>query len=168
MHNRSHLLTAGTNAAYLEQLERISKLHAPELRCTHMIVNTEWGGFKAESLPRLPADEAVDAASVNPGAQTFEKLISGLYLGRIAAQLLLRADAELQTPLFDADVRARLMQPGAFPTPLVAAVDSDRRVLLQRGRLAWFADAWCTRVLTAAPRTWKLRLRRCAMRWASR
>jgi hexokinase len=93
-----------------------------------MIVNTEWGGFKAVSLPRLPADEAVDAQSVNPGWQTFEKLISGLYLGRITAQLLLRADGELESPLFDAETRAKLAQPGAFPTPLVAAVDSDRRV----------------------------------------
>ena len=87
-----------------------------------MIINTEWGGFKAASLPRLPADEAVDVQSVNPGWQTFEKLISGLYLGRVAAQLLLRADAELGSPLFDADTRARLEQPGAFSTPLVAAV----------------------------------------------
>ena len=91
-----------------------------------MIVNTEWGGFKAASLPRLPADEVVDAHSVNPGWQTFEKLISGLYLGRITAQLLLRIDEELQPPLFTADVRAALSRINAFPTPLVAAVDSDR------------------------------------------
>lgn len=125
-------MPAGTNAAYLEQLAHISKLHAPELRCTHMIVNTEWGGFKAASLPRLPADEAVDAQSVNPGWQTFEKLISGLYLGRITAQLLLRADGELDPPQFDAETRAKLAQPGAFPTPLVAAVDRRVRCKLPR------------------------------------
>ena len=91
-----------------------------------MIVNSEWGGFKAPSLPRLPADEVVDSQSVNPGWQTFEKLISGLYLGRITAQLLLRIDEELQPPLFSADVRAALARTNAFPTPLVAAVDRDR------------------------------------------
>jgi hexokinase len=119
---------AGTNAAYLEQLAHISKLQAPQLRCTHMIVNSEWGGFKAASLSRLPADEVVDAQSVNPGWQAFEKLISGLYLGRITAQLLLRIDEELQPPLFAADVRAVLARPDGFRTPLVSAVDSDRCV----------------------------------------
>ena len=46
----------------------------------------------------------------------------------ITAQLFLRADAELS--FLDADTRVRLAQPGAFPTPLVAAVDSDRREIL--------------------------------------
>jgi hexokinase len=91
-----------------------------------MIVNSEWGGFSAPSLPRVAADEAVDAQSVNPGAQTFEKLISGLYLGRITVLTLLQADAEAESPVFGADARAVLARADSFSTPLVAAVERDR------------------------------------------
>jgi hexokinase len=92
-----------------------------------MIINSEWGGFAAPSLPRLAADAAVDAASVNPGQQTFEKMISGLYLGRVAMHTLLHADAEAAQPALDAAARAALSKPDAFTAPLVSAVDSDRR-----------------------------------------
>lgn len=125
-----HPTLTGTNAAYLEQLPRIAKFRGPDAIGTHMIVNSEWGGFSAPSLPRLAADDVVDANSCNRGAQTFEKMISGLYLGRITVLTLLAADAEAAAPVLDAEARALLARPDVFPTPLVAAVDMDRRACI--------------------------------------
>ena len=126
----------GTNAAYLEQLSRLKKWTGPAVG-THMTINTEWGGFRAPSLPRVEADVFVDLNSVNPGAQTFEKMLSGLYLGRLAVRTLLQADAEAEAPFFDADTRAQLERPDSFPTPLVAAVDADRCVGDRRDTCVW-------------------------------
>ncbi len=105
----------------------MTKLRDPPAGATHMIVNTEWGGFAGASLPRLPADKAVDAQSVNPGWQTFEKLISGLYLGRIAVQVLLDADAEAEASPLGAELRQALLHANALPTPLLSRVENDRR-----------------------------------------
>ncbi len=33
-------------------------------------------------------DEAVDSGSLNPGKQTFEKMISGMYMGELTRQVL--------------------------------------------------------------------------------
>ena len=43
-------------------------------------------------LPVLPEDDALDAASNNPGQQRFEKLTAGLYLGDIARRIILRSN----------------------------------------------------------------------------
>jgi len=51
-----------------------------------MIINIEWGAFgdNNDILKRTVADDQVDKASLNPGRQKFEKMISGMYLGQIA------------------------------------------------------------------------------------
>jgi hypothetical protein len=46
-------------------------------------VNTEWGAFCSEHVPRSSADDALDAASVWPGEQHFEKAVGGYYLGEV-------------------------------------------------------------------------------------
>lgn len=84
------ILGTGTNAAYVEQIARIVKLNG-ESKDGVMLINTEWGAFGDDcpaSLPRTPLDEAVDAQSMNPGRQLFEKMISGMYLGEIARRAL--------------------------------------------------------------------------------
>jgi len=50
-----------------------------------MVVNTEWGSFDNEMvvLPDTPYDKQLDADSVNPGIQMFEKRVSGMFLGEI-------------------------------------------------------------------------------------
>ena len=51
-----------------------------------MVVNIEWGAFGdtcPSVLPTTPMDDAIDAGSLNPGVQRFEKMISGFYLGEI-------------------------------------------------------------------------------------
>ena len=56
-----------------------------------MIVNTEWGGFGDNGeldFIRTKWDIKVDENSINPGRQTFEKMISGMYMGELIRQVL--------------------------------------------------------------------------------
>lgn len=103
----------------------MSKWHAQAPSgATHVVINTEWGNLNVASLPRLAADAVVDERSPNPGQQTFEKLIAGMYLGRIATLTLLHMDGE--ATLFTDDQRQRLQsEPGALSTPLLSRVEND-------------------------------------------
>ena len=51
-----------------------------------MCINTEWGGFGDDgALDEFLTiyDRQLDAHSLNPGQQRFEKTISGMYMVRI-------------------------------------------------------------------------------------
>uniref|UniRef100_A0A0D9XD86 Phosphotransferase n=1 Tax=Leersia perrieri TaxID=77586 RepID=A0A0D9XD86_9ORYZ len=88
------ILGTGTNAAYIESTNAIAKLSSPPAELGNssntMVINTEWGGFDSPFLPTTEYDQALDAESLNPGEQTYEKLISGLYLGDIVRRVLLK------------------------------------------------------------------------------
>ena len=75
------ILGTGTNACYLEDIKNIETINKEDFPGQeHMVINTEWGAFgDNEELDFLKTkwDIAVDEMSVNPGKQTFEKMISG-------------------------------------------------------------------------------------------
>ncbi|KAJ3505673.1 hypothetical protein NM208_g16166 [Fusarium decemcellulare] len=77
----------GTNGAYMEKLDNIKKPITGDYDKTtgEMVVNTEWGSFdnQLNVLPSTAWDKALDAESVNPGDQMFEKRVSGMFLGEI-------------------------------------------------------------------------------------
>ncbi|KAG5994525.1 hypothetical protein E4U52_001053 [Claviceps spartinae] len=77
----------GTNGAYIEKTANIKKPIDGEYdRSTgEMVINTEWGSFdnQLNVLPSTPWDKKLDAESVNPGIQMFEKRVSGMFLGEI-------------------------------------------------------------------------------------
>ncbi|KAL6858106.1 glucokinase [Amphichorda felina] len=77
----------GTNGAYIEKTSNIKKKIEGEYDKStgEMIINTEWGSFdnQLNVLPTTLWDKALDAESVNPGFQMFEKRISGMFLGEI-------------------------------------------------------------------------------------
>lgn len=78
------LMHAGTNAAYVERISNIPSMGQPDAPAeAETVVNTEWGAFSCAAIPRCAADAALDADSVRPGAQPFEKLVSGMYLPEI-------------------------------------------------------------------------------------
>lgn len=80
----------GTNGAYVEDMQKISKLAAARSKeesekhqqtgLDQMIINTEWGAFDnaRKVLPFTLFDNRVDRISVNPRKQAFEKMISGM------------------------------------------------------------------------------------------
>lgn len=97
----------GTNGAYVEKLSKIKKLSSIkestyDTSTGDMIINTEWGSFDnhLSVLPNTPYDQSLDAESVNPGIQMFEKRISGMFLGEILRRALLSLQQNPKIQLF--------------------------------------------------------------------
>jgi hexokinase len=101
----------GTNGAYVEKLAKVSKLTKDvsageyDKSTGEMIVNTEWGSFdnSLRTLPNTPYDIELDAKSVNPGIQMFEKRVSGMFLGELLRLALVRLIKDPAVPLFADD-----------------------------------------------------------------
>lgn len=106
----------GTNGAYVERLEKITKLQkldkdigGMDESSGDMIVNTEWGSFDngLTVLPNTPYDKDLDRESVNPGIQMFEKRVSGMFLGEILRRALLALIKDDTVPLFSDEDSSR-------------------------------------------------------------
>ncbi|KAF8377833.1 hypothetical protein HHK36_031218 [Tetracentron sinense] len=116
------ILGTGTNACYVEQMDAIPKLRGENSASRRMIINTEWGAF-SNGLPLTEFDKDMDAASINPGEQIFEKTISGMYLGEIVRRVLLKM-AEAGA-LFGESVPEKLSAPFVLRTPDLCAMQQD-------------------------------------------
>ncbi|KAJ1899972.1 hypothetical protein LPJ66_001769 [Kickxella alabastrina] len=92
----------GTNAAYYEDVSNVAKWKGANPASGEMVLNMEWGAFDSDDftfLPYTPHDIKLDRKSINPRKQAYEKMISGLYLGEVARNIILwLADQRL---LFD-------------------------------------------------------------------
>ncbi|KAJ3409739.1 hexokinase A [Chytridiales sp. JEL 0842] len=119
------ILGTGSNAAYVEQLSNIPKLKGQNFNTTEMLINTEWGAFDSENviLPLTQYDVKVDRGSLNPGRQTFEKLISGMYLGEIVRYVLL--DLIKTGELFQGKGLAALETKYIFETAYMSRIERD-------------------------------------------
>jgi hexokinase len=76
----------GTNGVYLESLSKITKdIGAHDASTGEMFISTEWGSLDHDLavLSTTKFDTEIDAASVNPGYQKFEKRVAGIYLGEL-------------------------------------------------------------------------------------
>ncbi len=98
----------GTNGAYVEKLENITKMASMagdsdyDRSTGEMVVNTEWGSFDnpLKVLPNTKYDAELDKESVNPGIQMFEKRVSGMFLGEILRRALLDLVNDPEAQLF--------------------------------------------------------------------
>lgn len=99
----------GTNGAYVEKLEKITKLTTAaeggadyDKTTGYMVVNTEWGSFdnSLRVLPNTQYDKDLDKESVNPGIQMFEKRVSGMFLGEILRRAILGLVKDPNVQLF--------------------------------------------------------------------
>ncbi len=77
------IVGTGTNMATFFAGDRLTKVGGGDGVPDPMAVNLESGNFSPACLTEL--DDRLDAASENPGAQRFEKAVSGVYLGKILA-----------------------------------------------------------------------------------
>lgn len=80
------ILGTGTNAAYYELSENITKLpESLRSQFKEMAINIEWGAFDNDKqiLPLTEYDAEMDLLTPNPTEQTFEKTVSGFYLGEL-------------------------------------------------------------------------------------
>ncbi len=136
------ILGTGTNCAYIESNQNITK--KPELDpAGSQIVNIESGGFG--KAPMGTIDKQFDKSTNNPGEHTFEKMISGAYLGPLS---LMTIQAAAKEKLFSdeifkeltsikelttKDINDFLHKPKDGDNPLSKAVadsDNDRFLLL--------------------------------------
>ncbi|KAF6997032.1 hypothetical protein CFC21_013294 [Triticum aestivum] len=117
------ILGTGTNAAYVERANAIPKWHGLLPKSGDMVINMEWGNFRSSHLPLTEFDQALDAESLNPGEQIYEKLISGMYLGEIVRRVLLKMTEEAS--LFGDDIPPKLKIPFILRTPHMSMMHHD-------------------------------------------
>ncbi|KAK7949530.1 hexokinase [Apiospora saccharicola] len=122
----------GTNAAYVEKLENVKRLHdradfqarGPD---DLMVINTEWGCFgdgQDGLLPSTEYDEVLDMASPHPRQEMTEKRISGLYLGELLRLVILRlVDENLFTMKLDPD--SPILQKDGIECSLLSQIAED-------------------------------------------
>ena len=136
------ILGTGTNTAYIERNANITKRHDLEPAGAQPI-NVESGNFGR--CPRGDLDEAFDRTTLQPGHHTFEKMISGGYLGGLALHVLkaaadegvllapagdvVRGLAELSTIDMD-KFAANPFGPGPLADHAIAATDRARMLRL--------------------------------------
>lgn len=130
----------GTNGAYVEKLEKITKLQQMEdahydKSTGEMIINAEWGSFDnhLSVLPSTVFDRDLDAGSNNPGLQMFEKRVSGMFLGEILRRALLAMHNDSKLGLFKAKETSKVSVPSdsllyrqwGLDTSLLSQVEAD-------------------------------------------
>ncbi|XP_071733492.1 hexokinase-1-like [Rutidosis leptorrhynchoides] len=117
------ILGTGSNAAYVERAQAIPKWHGPHPKSGEMVINMEWGNFRSSHLPLTEYDNALDAESLNPGEQIFEKMISGMYLGELLRRVLFRMADE--AALFGETIPPKLKTQFILRTPEMSAMHHD-------------------------------------------
>ncbi|CAG8435454.1 9148_t:CDS:2 [Ambispora gerdemannii] len=125
------ILGTGTNGAYFEKISHIKKLGTFQSKSEEMIVNMEWGAFDLERkiLPITMFDNKLDRESLNPRAQLFEKLISGMYLGEIVRNIILYLidrDLLFKCVHFDYSTFKEINKQWAFDTVWVSTIEADQ------------------------------------------
>lgn len=85
------ILGTGTNCAYVERNTAIEKLSGLDPN-GKMIINAESGSFN--KAPRSSFDLAMDAKTMSPGDNPFEKMIAGAYLGPVGHEVYKAAARE--------------------------------------------------------------------------
>lgn len=76
-----------------------------------MLMSTEWGSFENKlCLPVTPYDEELDRNSVNPGDQTFDKRVSGMFLWELLRLAVLELYQDGSLRLFRSTFTGELQQ----------------------------------------------------------
>ena len=128
------ILGTGTNAAYIEKGSKLGKWKGPP--CDEMVINTEWGNLDMSSVMNA-TDHFIDGASTNPGKQTFEKMVSGMYLGEICRVAVLSPEVLSGFSAgCQAELRAAFAGTGALKSALMSAIEADDTAELSKAGAA--------------------------------
>lgn len=120
----------GCNGAYYDIVGDIPKLEGkvPDdiLPTDPMAINCEYGAFDNEHLvlPRTKYDLIIDEQSPRPGQQSFEKMISGYYLGEVL-RLILVEFAEEKQLMFKGQDLSKLKTPFIMDTSFPSRIEED-------------------------------------------
>jgi len=91
-----------------------------------VVINTEWGAFGDNGIIdfiRTSVDKDIDNMSLNAGRQTFEKMISGMYMGEIARRVIVQCVEAGY--LFNGRLSEELLTPDRFYTKYVSEIEND-------------------------------------------
>ncbi|XP_044740465.1 hexokinase type 2-like isoform X2 [Chrysoperla carnea] len=122
------IVGTGTNACYVERIENAECYEGDKTGVTHVIINCESGAFGDDGcleFMRNEYDETVDANSINPKLQLFEKMISGMYLGELVR--LTAKKAIEKGILFDGKSSDKFDERNSFETKFVSDIESETR-----------------------------------------
>ncbi|GLD46323.1 hexokinase-2-like protein [Lates japonicus] len=117
------IIGTGTNACYMEEMKNVKRVEGEDGR---MCINTEWGGFGDDGSLRnilTKFDVQVDKMSINPGVHTFEKMISGMYLGEIVRLLLVKLTEDKL--LFNGQMSEALRTKDKFQTKFISEIEEE-------------------------------------------
>ncbi|XP_073335417.1 hexokinase-2-like [Pagrus major] len=117
------IIGTGTNACYMEEMANVKRVEGEAGR---MCINTEWGGFGDDGCLRdilTESDSEVDETSINPGVHTFEKMISGMYLGEVVRLVLVKLTKEKL--LFKGQTSEDLLTPNTFLTKFISEIEEE-------------------------------------------
>uniref|UniRef100_A0A671QBD9 Hexokinase-2 n=1 Tax=Sinocyclocheilus anshuiensis TaxID=1608454 RepID=A0A671QBD9_9TELE len=122
------IVGTGTNACYMEEMRHLELVDGDEGR---MCVNMEWGAFGDDGALddiRTEFDREIDAGSLNPGKQLFEKMISGMYIGELVRLILVKMAKD--GLLFQGHTTPDLLTTGHFQTSFVSAMENKKSGLV--------------------------------------
>ncbi|KAL7080719.1 hypothetical protein ACQ4LE_000969 [Meloidogyne hapla] len=123
------IVGTGSNACYMERLENIPKLKGLVSENDGLPagigINCELGAFGDDGRLdqyRTVHDRTLDANSINPRKQTFEKMISGMYLGELVRLVMVELfEAKL---LFNGSAASSVLgRQGSFSTRILSEVE---------------------------------------------
>uniref|UniRef100_A0A9J8BY92 Hexokinase-2 n=1 Tax=Cyprinus carpio carpio TaxID=630221 RepID=A0A9J8BY92_CYPCA len=120
------IIGTGTNACYMEEMRHLELVDGDEGR---MCVNMEWGAFGDDGALddiRTEFDREIDAGSLNPGKQLFEKMISGMYMGELVRLILVKMAKD--GLLFQGHTTPDLLTTGHFQTSFISAIENNKSV----------------------------------------
>lgn len=120
------ILGTGTNACYMEKLQRVELWDGSKSDHDQVVINTEWGAFGDNGcldFVRTDVDKRVDQNSLNPKKQTFEKMISGMYMGEIARSVIVECASK--GLVFNGHIPADLNTENRFYAKYVSEIERD-------------------------------------------
>lgn len=119
----------GCNAAYMEDIKSIPKIKDLDLPPNEqMVINCEYGAFDSDEhkfmkSARTKYDEIIDRDSTKPDKQTFEKMISGLYLGELFRLVI--CELVYNGVLFLGQETYKIEKKGVFDTAFLSLIETD-------------------------------------------
>lgn len=124
------IVGTGYNACYMERIEKCEKWPANYTNPKQVIINCEWGAMgdnkQRRELDKMrnEFDALIDAQSVNPQNQTYEKMVSGMYIGEMLRLAMLKLHKE-RALFANASVLQKLQQKDVFSGKHMSALGRD-------------------------------------------
>ncbi|XP_046742433.1 hexokinase type 2-like [Diprion similis] len=120
------ILGTGSNACYLEKADKVQHWETERHGEKEVIIDIEWGAFGDNGVLdfiKTEFDRENDANSLLVSSFTFEKYISGKYLGELTRITLAKLTKE--GLLFEGHAPGALLTPGNLTTDLVSHIEQD-------------------------------------------